>query len=149
MYNQLIETTTDIDMAPRYPQSTPPPQTSPLPLNCPKKQSKSVSPSNPKRSKCSESYSSGYNCLKPVTKTDSDTPKPIDYKSCDFTTTQTRDVKPVVGDNEEAKDYSKSGTNMWKCGNLINMAASTATQATTEIAGGTSGADQSSAEQGM
>ncbi|CAG9767477.1 unnamed protein product [Ceutorhynchus assimilis] len=93
IYNQLIETTTD-DLS--YPENTPPPpQTSPLPLNCSKKHSKLLSPSNPKKMKTESS----------------DIPKPIDYKSCDFNTNTL--ARGDNNDNDEAKDYSKSGASAW------------------------------------
>ncbi|XP_066256888.1 protein bric-a-brac 2-like isoform X1 [Euwallacea similis] len=148
LYEQLIETTSDVDM-PQYSQSTPPPQTSPLPLNCPKKQSKtSSSPSNAsKRLKISETYSGGgggggYNRLLLKTE-ESDMPKPsVDYNSCDFTNaTQVRDLKPVVGEVDEAKDYSKSAERVWKGENVP-------LQAHIETIAGMSGGEQGSSEQG-
>ncbi|XP_066256916.1 protein bric-a-brac 2-like isoform X2 [Euwallacea similis] len=147
LYEQLIETTSDVDM-PQYSQSTPPPQTSPLPLNCPKKQSKtSSSPSNAsKRLKISETYSGGgggggYNRLLLKTE-ESDMPKPsVDYNSCDFTNaTQVRDLKPVVGEVDEAKDYSKSAERVWKGENVP-------LQAHIETIAGMSGGEQGSSEQ--
>lgn len=96
MYSHLIETTTDVDMAP--------PQTSPLPLNCPKK-SKTSSPTHSNK-KLKTEYSSPY--------LDSDTPKNVDYPSCDF-------AQNLVADPEEAKDYSKNGPGGWKGGLTFNI----------------------------
>lgn len=95
MYSHLIETTSDVDMAP--------PQTSPLPLNCPKKQPKSSSPTHSNK-KLKTEYSSPYNL-------DSDMPKNVDYQSCDFT-------QNLVADPDEAKDYSKNGPGVWKGGSI-------------------------------
>ncbi|ENN80950.1 hypothetical protein YQE_02655, partial [Dendroctonus ponderosae] len=142
MYNQLIETTTDTDIPQLYLQKTPPPpQTSPLPLNFPKRHAKSISPNRSKRSKCSESYSSEYSASKPVTNVDCDTPKSnTEYKSCDLTTTQ-RDIKPVIDDSEEAKDYSKNSANIWK-GNLLYASGAA------QEAGASNCSDQNTADQG-
>ncbi|KAH1011285.1 hypothetical protein HUJ04_000693 [Dendroctonus ponderosae] len=141
MYNQLIETTTDTDIPQLYLQKTPPPpQTSPLPLNFPKRHAKSISPNRSKRSKCSESYSSEYSASKPVTNVDCDTPKSnTEYKSCDLTTTQ-RDIKPVIDDSEEAKDYSKNSANIWK-GNLLYASGAA------QEAGASNCSDQNTADQ--
>ncbi|KAL1502326.1 hypothetical protein ABEB36_007484 [Hypothenemus hampei] len=142
IYNQMIETTTDSDVTSQYTHSTPTSlQTSPLPLHYPRKQSKSLAMPSSKRLKPSEHYSSNYN-LK--TNSENDTPKPnVDYKSCDFVTTQMKDIKTEVVDNEEAKDYSKSGTNQWK-----NSAFTIGgVQNDTPVGTSSSGTDQTSAEQ--
>ncbi|XP_076265065.1 uncharacterized protein LOC143199153 isoform X1 [Rhynchophorus ferrugineus] len=113
IYNQLIEATNE-DIPISYPQI--PPQTSPLPLNTSKRQSKIPTPPM-KRTKCSESYSTSYNSSKPLVNKESEVPKvKSEYKSCDFPNAQNTKTS---GENDEAKDYSKGGGGSWD-GNANN-----------------------------
>lgn len=125
IYNQLIETTNDVDIPTSYAQN--PPQTSPLPLNTSKRQSKIPTPPHIKRTKCSETYSSSYNSSKPLVNKESEVPKSkSEYKSCDFPNAQNTKTS---GENDEAKDYSKGGGGSWD-GNPSN---STGTGTNTSI----------------
>ncbi|XP_030765973.1 protein abrupt-like isoform X1 [Sitophilus oryzae] len=122
IYNQLIETTTDIDLPTPYSQQFPV-QTSPLPLNTSKRQSKTLTPPHTKKPKCSDSYSASSNSVKPaVTNKESEIPKPkSEYKSCDFSNAQNLNSVKSVGENEEAKDYSKACGILWESNTTTNV----------------------------
>ncbi|XP_050308595.1 broad-complex core protein isoforms 1/2/3/4/5-like isoform X2 [Anthonomus grandis grandis] len=107
MYGHLIETT-EVEVPVQYVHrsATSPPQTSPLPLNCTRKQQsqKSTSPQNAKRQKCTESSGYAYKPSEPET-----TPKPPsdsnNFNSCDLTG---NNHNKSTNESDEAKDYSKN-----------------------------------------